>query len=240
MKKRMALVLATALLLALTACGGESPSSSEANESTTSSAVTSSTPEATSSAPEATSSEAETASTPEASEAERPVASTDLSTEWDSFQFELNGALYTFPATYAEFEANGWGPGKGVDLGDTLTRNQYTVSFVTLLHGDNEVTVQFSNLGDEEAAMRDCHVTAVQLSDLHSGNTTLIFPGNIALGSTQDDVQSQYGEPKEKKESSATTDWKYQTEIYDDVILTFDNETNKITKLRMSNMYLPE
>jgi len=178
-----------------------------------------------------------------AEEIARPSANANLSAEWLSFQFELEGQIYTLPVLYSELEANGWVAQNEKDLDDILEVGQYTVSYTTLINGseeNTEISVQFANLSDGALTMRECYVSGIQFyATSWNENTTLYFPGGFALGNTLEEVKTLYGEPETTQEYSTTTEWKYSTENYNNVILTFTNDTGVIEKMRMSNAYLP-
>lgn len=253
MKKQTVLILAVAVLLSLTACSGNNSSATSttketaSTEPTTSTDSTDSTDPTTSTTPtdstDSTDSTDPTTSTdpatPEETEVTIPLASSDLSTEWSSYQFELNGKIYSLPVSYSEFVANGWAPKSDKQLADTLEPDQYRLSYITLYNGENEISVEFANLDKETLPLSKCYVSGIMFTSLHKGNTP-IFPGNIAIGSPMDTVKTLYGEPPENKERSYSIEWMYQEQIYDHVKITFDPTTKIVTDLSMANLYLPE
>jgi hypothetical protein len=173
----------------------------------------------------------------------RPPVSAELSTEWSSFQFELEGKIYTLPILYSELEADGWTTANSGDLDETLEAGNYIVGNTTLVNSNkenSEVSVQFANLGDADATLKECYVSGVQFAEYSWNKATYIyFPGGFTIGSAKDEVQASYGEPSEIQEYSSTIEWKYQTQIYDGVTFTFTKETGAIEQMRMTNLYLP-
>lgn len=173
----------------------------------------------------------------------RPPASAELSGEWNSYQFELQGKIYTLPILYSQLEADGWSLHNKEDREETLKSNQYILSYLTLIHGEDEDTetgAQFSNFSKETLTLPDCYVTSISIGNYSwNENAVLYFPGGISIGSTQAEVEALYGKSAEITESSATTDWTYRTDNYGYIIFTFTNETGTIERMRMSNNLVP-
>lgn len=237
MKKVASFTLALALMLSLVACGDKTTTSNPSSENTPppvskQDSSTADTPSAEESKPVEEDSDATTTT--------RPPASADLSKDWSSFQFELQGKLYTLPVKFSDLTADGWVMKDEAVLSETLEPDQYFVSYTTLVNSnqeDAEISVQFANLGDTSMSVKDCYVNSIQHAEYSwTKNTVLYFPGGIALGMTMDDVKALYGEPKD---TSIATELKYQTENYTDLILTFTTDGSKIEKMRMTNTYLP-
>jgi hypothetical protein len=246
MKKIVLVALVFLLVFSLAACGDNAVPDTSAPDT---SGNNSPTPPATnnggaaaptdSEAPEAP----ETPETPEmVEETARPPASAELSAEWSSFQFELEGKIYTLPIRYSELEANGWVAENAQDMDEILEAGKYILNYQTMVYSDkenSEIAVQFANLGDEDVPLSECHVSGIQFSEYSwNKDTVLYFPGGFTIGSTQEEVEALYGEPSETQELSSTVEWKYKTQIYDDVIFTFTKESGKIEKMRISNIYL--
>jgi len=245
MKKIVLLALALILALSFAACGGNTGSDNSEDNVTSSSVVDD--------GDDATPTDTEPAETLEGSEGSkgseatgettRPPASAELSPEWDSFQFDLEGVIYTLPIRYSELEANGWVAQNEQDLEETLEPDQYIAGYITLVNSNkenSEISAQFANLDDEDMLLHECYVSGIQFAEYSwSEDTVLYFPGGFTIGSTMEEVEALYGEPSETSELSATVDWKYQTEIYDGITITFTKETGEIEKLRMTNLYLP-
>lgn len=232
-KKKTLLAVMIATILLLSACGTKTTSDSYGSNST---------------APPTSNSEDNTATTDSATfapaeETTRPKASADLSSEWSSYQFELEGKLYTLPFRYSELEANGWSTLDTKELDETLEAGKYTVTSTTIVNNNKEnceISIQFSNLDDNDMPLKDCYVSGISLFDSSwSKNTVLYFPGGLTIGSTKEEVNALYGESGDVNETSATIVWKYQTENYTDVIFNFIKETGKIESMKMYNPYLP-
>jgi hypothetical protein len=223
--KRIAL-LALALALALAACG-KNPAPDDPG------AISANTPDAPSAS--------ETAAIAE--EIDLPPASAELSSQWNSFQFELEGAIYTLPMRWTELEANGWAAGNSRDMDEILEPGKYILNYMTMVYSNkenSEIYVQFANLGDEDMPLGDCYVSGIQFAGYSwNKNTSIYFPGGLTVGSTRAEVEALYGQPSETQGASSALEWKYQTQIYEDVIINFNSDTEKIEKMRMSNIYLP-
>lgn len=235
MTKNLLLPLALILVLSLSlvACGDNSAPSDSGNNSTTE-PLTSDNDDVT------TTVEAVTSGTVE--EISRPPASAELSAEWNSYQFELEGKIYTLPLRYSELEANGWTAQNAKNMEETLESGKYILNYITLSYGgkeNTEIGVQFVNLDDEDRTLAECYVGGIQLAENSwNKNTVLYFPGGFTIGSTKEEVEALYGEPNATQDRSTTIEWTYETQNYATLTFTFTKETGKIEKMRMSNLYL--
>lgn len=237
MKKILLSVLTITIMLALVACSNTNPADNSSHNS--------SEPPLTSNDESNTKTSDTKTSDPSTpgEEITRPPASAELSKEWSSFEFELQGKLYTLPISYSELAADGWAVKHDEELDETLGADEYIAGYITLAYNNEENTdigVQFANMGDKELSLKECYVSGIQLFENPlSENTVCYFPGGFTLGSTMDDVEALYGQTGKGLETSTTVELKYQKQNYDDVMLTFVKETGKLEKMRMTNAYLP-
>lgn len=242
MKKLMALMIAAIMVFSLAACGEKTApvSSPPETQASIEESPPSPSPTPEPKAEEIIELEDEESQDEEPEEEEEvilPVASPDLSSDWSSYQYELNGVIYTLPTPYAELEANGWTPDKNVDLTDTLNKSQYTIGSARLWNGNDEISVTFYNPGDEELPFSECYIGGIKLFETSRGKTVLIFPGNVTMGSLLEDVESLYGEPMSKEEGSSIR-LKYERGNYNYVGVDFNPETEKATYLGMFNLHV--
>ena len=176
-------------------------------------------------------------------ETPKPPASADLSSEWSSYQFQLEDKIYTLPIRYSDLEADGWSIKYEGNKEESIKAGSYILNYITLTCSNKEnaeIEVQFANLDDKDMQITDCYVASVQYWE-HSSNkdTVIYFPGGLTLGSTKEEVAALYGEPNEINSFSNTDKWKYEIQNYDDVTLTINKDTGIIEQIEMANMYLP-
>jgi len=233
MKKIGLLAPALILALSLTSCGSKTNNDLPDNNSTE--------PPVANDSGETTPTDSEKSEA--AGEITRPPASAELSAEWNTFQFELEGEIFTLPIRYSELEAKGWVAENDKDMDNTLEAGNYILNYTTIVNNNkenSEISVQFANLSDKDLPLRECYVSGIQLFEYStSKDTVLYFPGGFTMGSEKAEIEALYGEPSETQEFSNTVEWTYKDQIYASVILTFTKETGEIEKMRMSNIYLP-
>jgi len=170
------------------------------------------------------------------SEPEVIEAPGELSDDLYSFMFSLNGVIYSLPFPFTEMEANGWG---GDDLEETtLNPNQFSIA-TQLTNGNQQISVSFLNLTENVLSFSESNIGRITLDDwaYDRGGAELIFPGNIRLGSTYEEVIAAYGEPSQRRESNLHTTLTYSANHYTGVEIRIDNETNLVTSLRMENFH---
>jgi len=166
-------------------------------------------------------------------------APSELSDDLYSFMFSLNGDIYSLPFSYSEFAANGW---VGDDLeDDTLNPAQFSIA-TPLTNGNYRISVSFINLTENVLPFSESNIGRITLDewDYDRGGAELIFPGNITLGSTYEDVIAAYGEPSSRREGSLDLTLNYSPNHYTGVEIRVDNETNLVTSLRMENFVARE
>ena len=106
-----------------------------------------------------------------------------------SSTFSLNGIIYTLPVHFSELEANGWSFCEVENEHDFAT---YTIEpgdfdVIRLANGDHNIFVFFTNFTDEISLLREVYITGVSVLR-GTNNAELIFPGNIIIGSTYEEV----------------------------------------------------
>ncbi len=104
-----------------------------------------------------------------------------------SFRVSYGGALYALPAPVAEFEKNGWVLKDGADsVVKAYGSEQMTLS----LHGKQWTTWVYND-SDKALLAGSCLITTV-VSDLSRGDVSLILPGGVTTGMTEEESLSAY------------------------------------------------
>jgi len=122
----------------------------------------------------------------------------ELSDDLDSPMFSLDGVIYTLPVNFSELEVNGWSVYDPRDRGAIDSHNLMpgrVFPGAELVAGDQNIAVLFANLyKGASRPLSESHITDVfALYGMH--NAQLIFPGDIMIGSTYEDVIAAHGEP---------------------------------------------
>lgn len=128
----------------------------------------------------------------------------ELSSDWKSCEFAVEGKKYKLNDSYKSYTENGW----YIDLdkmgypdGYILNKNDKTYSTVDLLNDnfeDAEVSVGFINKGESAQDITECSIWAINVDNSYS-DTPVDFelPGGIKKGSTLAEVEAAYGKPEE-------------------------------------------
>ncbi|WMJ87474.1 hypothetical protein [Anaerocolumna sp. MB42-C2] len=239
-KKCMLLLTVVLSTIALSACG-ESKKSTIAETTPTPTETTASTDELTPTAePTVTPTEEPTDSTAEttADSTTDTTVTGDLSDDLYSFQFSLNGTVYTLPCTYSQFTNDSWSF-EDID-GQTLEPGQYTLSNA-LINGDSRIMANLVNTGTDVLAMDKCNVGKVSIDNYQAEKgVKLILPKNIAVGSTYDDVIAAYGKPSDERETDPIKYMDYNLDTYSSVKIQINTKTNAIDSIEMENLIAKE
>lgn len=232
-KKCILLLTAVVSAIALSACGKSKETITEPTPTPTVTAAPTDQP-----TPTPTASPTDT---PTAASTDTPAdttASGDLSDDLYSFQFSLNGTVYTLPCAYSQLTENGWSI---EDIGDqTLEPDQYTFSDA-LINGDMRIMASLVNTDTKVLPMDKCNVGKISIDNYQAEKgVKLIFPKNITYGSTYDDVIAAYGKPTEESGSGSIKTLSYNLDTYSDVVITINTESNTVDSLEMENLITTE
>lgn len=214
MKKILTLLLATALLLsAFAACGNKEGASS--SEAASSEITATPTPQPT----EKPTPKPTEEPTPEPSQV--PVSNgMVLSNDIYSFQLEMNGVVYQFPMTYAEFTSYGW-VCKDDDT-EGIRSNAY--GGVTFEKDGYSVYAHVTNFDINELPMNECYIGGLKADNYKLPEGFEIkLPGGIVLNkSTNDEITEAYGTPsRENKLDSGSIYMDYDKASYQKISLSF-------------------
>ena len=222
--------------IALSACGG-SKKSTIAETTPAPTETTASTAELTPTA-EPTDSTVETMDETTAGSTADTTVTGDLSDDLYSFQFSLNGTVYTLPCAYSQFTTDGWSF-EDID-GQTLEPGQYTLSNA-LINGDSRIMANLVNTGTDVVAMDKCNVGKVSIDNYQAEKgVKLILPKNIAIGSTYDDVIAAYGKPSDERETDPIKYMDYNLDTYSSVKIQINTKTNAVDSIEMENLIAKE
>lgn len=186
--------------------------------------------------------------TPEAVEASEAIETSavetasaapgELSDDVYSFMFSLNGIIYTLPFPYAEMEANGW---VGDDLSEiTLNPNQFSLA-EPLRNRSQTILVSFVNTTANVLSFSESYIGRISIDEFYARNgVELIFPGNITVGSTYEEVIAAYGEPSDVSQGGAIRSLRYTVNARAQMTLSINIETDLVTRIVMENFIARE
>lgn len=164
-----------------------------------------------------------------------------LSDDIYSFQIKIDGEVYQFPMSYADFTAHGWEYKDDASTG--LSPNSYSAAEV-FKKGDLEVYTQIVNFGLNTLPLSECTIGGIsidtwQFSD--APDTIIELPGGITYNvSTLEDVKAAYGEPSDIYEGDLYTKLEYRYDYYQEWELYIEKETGVLYEVDVENMIMDE
>lgn len=168
----------------------------------------------------------------------------DLSEDLYSFDIKLEGVKYTLPASYSEFEKNGWKI-SDEESDAEIPLNCYLKDAFKLKKGDKVIDAYFMNDGSgtsKKAA--DCKIGEIAVYS--TDNVSIILPNGITIGSSIDDLKAAYGEPKDTetyddKDLKDSEIYEYTNPNIDGDVLSsswigVDNKKKMVTDITVTNL----
>lgn len=169
--------------------------------------------------------------------AEENAGTGDLSDDIYSFQFKLDGELYTLPMSYDDFVAKGWE--YDGDLSEDIPSMSYTFS-ERFYKGNLEAYASFFNPGINAAPYTGCLIGSFSVDEYQfedAPDTVIELPGGITYGvSTLDDITAAYGTASDTYEGELYTQLTYDYASYQSIELYVDKETGVLNKIDIENL----
>lgn len=159
-----------------------------------------------------------------------------LSENLYDFQLSINGIVYQFPMSYADFEAMGWTyDGESADI---LAVNQY-VALQRWMKDDIYVHTKLANLSEAAVPYSDSIVAGINIerSMIADCDWKILLPGGIEWGvSNADDIREAYGEPVSDYDGERYYKMTYQDDYYREIDLYVYKDTNALEQIDMENL----
>ena len=155
----------------------------------------------------------------------------ELGDDLFSKNVEVEGVVYTLPASIKEFEQNGWkvqdGAGEKVKARDTNVR-------VTLRKNNSVIKVSAKNNTANETEVENCDITKIQVRE--ENKISLKLPKGIQIGSTKEELEAAYTGLETKKSDSKN--FEYYDYLKDglSIKICVSKDTMKITNIEIYYM----
>lgn len=183
---------------------------------------------------------AEETETETAADAAASEDGAELSDDLYSFQVKINGEVYQFPCSYADFTAKGWV--LDGEESEELAPNYYTSSSFKL--GDLEASVELINLGMNTITIPETIVAGITIDEWNyedAPDTVIEMPCGITYGiSSLDDIVAAYGTASDTYDGDLYTKLTYDYASYQDIELYVSAETNVLNEISIRNFVEPE
>ncbi len=158
-----------------------------------------------------------------------------LSEELYSFQVEIDGQVYAFPMSYADFTAMGW---ECMDDDTELFEpNEYTPT-ASFEKDGLEAYVYIINMGIDTAPLSQCSVggLAVDSYQYEDSSMSFVFPGGVRYGEAAlEDITAAYGTATDTYEGELYTQLTYEYDTYQEWEFSVDKETGVLDGFDLRN-----
>lgn len=166
-------------------------------------------------------------------EAPKAVPSGELGATWNTYTVQINDKVITLPCEMKDLEAIGF----QLDTGDTsaeymVNPAEYELAFFNDQYGHS---IMFDMINETDAALKivDCKVGGIYIDeyDVEDGNLSVIFPGNVQIGSAKDEVLAAYGEASDVYEGDTlhSYTWYADDDYFKNCRIELDAETQKVS-----------
>lgn len=173
-----------------------------------------------------------TSSKPDTASQENGTKSTtELGDDLFSKNVELEGYVYTLPASIKEFQQNGWivqdEAGKSVKSKDTNVR-------VSLRKNNSVIKVSAKNNTSNETEVENCDITKIEVRE--ENKISLKLPKGIGIGSSKEELESAYSGLEKKKSDSSNYDYySYQKDGLS-ININVSKQSGKVVTVEMNYM----
>ncbi|WP_294406075.1 hypothetical protein [uncultured Clostridium sp.] len=158
-------------------------------------------------------------------------SATELGDDLFNKNVEVEGVVYTLPASIKEFEQNGWKvqeeAGEKVKARDTNVR-------VTLRKNNSVIKVSAKNNTANETEVENCDITRIEVRE--ENKISLKLPKGVQIGSSKEELESAYTGLETKKSDS--TNFEYYNYLKDglSINISVSKDTMKITTIEVYYM----
>lgn len=174
----------------------------------------------------------------DATEEKAPVAASGkLGKTWDTYTVQLNDKVITLPCEMKDLEAIGFQLDTGDKAADYMVNpDEYELAFFNDQYGHS---IMFDMVNDTDSAQKivDCKVGGIYVDsyDMEDGRLSVIFPGNVQIGTTKDDVVAAYGEASDvyKGDTLHSYTWYADDDYYKSCSIELDAKTQKVDCMSM-------
>lgn len=158
------------------------------------------------------------------------------------FQIEINGNVYDFPMTVAEFMKCGWMLGKYEEPEQMIGSGKEDLIWFESADG-SQVNARVLNYSASEQAYSDCHVSGIIIArdEVKFNISGIKMAKGVAFGaSSLDDIVAAFGEYKTEYDSDSYKIIEYSSDIYKKVSFYVYKDTGTLGKVDMQTNDKPK
>ena len=148
---------------------------------------------------------------------------------WNEFSVTIDGKTLQLPCSVGEVEAI------GLDLDDEEDVDNKVVNAgdyeLVFYESDSDDYLMFMMCNDTQSSIKvlECAVKGVYLADYNVENgLSVVFPGDVQIGSDIDEVIEKWGEPSDSYEGDETDSYSWYDDSYNYCTVSVNHETGKI------------
>lgn len=169
-------------------------------------------------------------------------SSSPVSGSLTDYQIQINGELYAFPMTVAEFEQLGWSFAPNQDDGRTVPAGKFVEKKFTASDGSC-IDAFLINHSAEEQPYADCYVAGIEVfaDDVKFDINTIVMAKGITFGvSTEDDITEAFGNNADIFDKENYKYICYEEDSYNYVYFYVYKDTNTLKRVCLFTDKAPE
>lgn len=160
-------------------------------------------------------------------------AISELSNDWNSFQFEYDGVIYRMPMAYKSFELSGFIVKEEEKSTILESEQEYTT---TLYKESYSVIAKIKNTSTTPKTLYECDIISLDFDGYSLDADQLakfMFPNNVNFAALYDNLIEKWGEPTNMHDGTALKIATYQ-DGDNKVEIFFEPETNEMIEYKIT------
>lgn len=164
----------------------------------------------------------------------------DLGENWNSYNVQINEKVIALPCTVEKLNAAGLTLNQE-DMPEDfkISANESQIAAFKDAAG-NEIMAEIFNSANTEMSLDDCMIVSISVNsaDIRQGGLTVLLPGGIQIGSSEEEVLATYGEPAEMykdEEYGNTYSWYEEGSYYSGCIVDLEGGSGLIESMSIKN-----
>lgn len=158
---------------------------------------------------------------------------------WQTYEISINGKKVKFPCKAADLQALGYTYDEDTDPEYIVNKGEYEYGYMVDKEGGT-ISVYFLNNTTKPLAIPECEIAGFGADEwfLEDSTVEIVFPGDIKIGSTLDEVLAAYGQPQDAYEGDLIISlYYYPSDNYmDGLDITIDKENNTVSEISIKKL----
>lgn len=160
----------------------------------------------------------------------------DATGPWESFVVNYDGKEIKLPISYEEIKAMGIQIDSSSEERKVIEPKSSEYSVTAIGNDGEKLYLEFYNDSDVDKPITECLVVGVIAGGYDVETSKLIFPGDVKIGMSEEDLNKVYKEYTSVYEGSTLHIYTYEGESYrKSVEITIDVDSKKVSEIDMRN-----